>query len=168
MPLTFADRAAAGGFTAARADLTRGERSLSLLLNQRARRGHFTQHEPYRPEQRMPVKVAALFDAMDGVGFTLFKGTVDLPPMTDRDLVGTAPFTASALIEYRGDAVEFFVVLNPLADLPHLWWGLTNDSAHTTADQPTAEEIRDIIAAEFDYRIQQPAAVTALDGVAVA
>ncbi|WIE81439.1 hypothetical protein [Curtobacterium sp. MCSS17_016] len=59
MAATFAARAAAGGFTAARTDLARGERSLALLLNQRARRGHFTAHEPYRPEQRMPVKVAA-------------------------------------------------------------------------------------------------------------
>ncbi|PYY32270.1 hypothetical protein [Curtobacterium sp. MCBD17_030] len=166
MAATFADRAAAGGFTAFRADLARGERSLALLLSQRARRGHFTHHEPYRPEQRMPVKVAALFDAMHAAGFTRFKGTVDLPPMTNRDLVGTAPFTASSLIEYRGDAVEFFVVVNPLADLPHLWWGLTNDSAHTTADQTTAEELRDIIAAEFDYRVQRPAAAVALDGAA--
>lgn len=166
MPVTFAARAAAGGFTASRADLARGERSLSLLLNQRARRGHFTQHEPYRPEQRMPFKVSTLFDAMDAAGFTRFKGTVDLPPMTDRDLVGTAPFTASALIEYRGDAVEFFAVVNPLADLPHLWWGLTDNSAYTDADQQTAEELRDLIAAEFDFRVHHPAAAVALDGAA--
>ncbi|WIE81438.1 hypothetical protein [Curtobacterium sp. MCSS17_016] len=103
---------------------------------------------------------------MDTAGFARFKGEVDLPPVTARDLVGTAPFTASALIEYRGDAVEFFFVVNPLADLPHLWWGLTDNSGYTDADQQTAEELRDVIAAEFDFRIQHPAAVVALDGVA--
>jgi hypothetical protein len=151
MPASFADRTAAGGFIAARADLTRGERSLHLLLERRRRNGHFTHLDDYDPENIVGM-VGALFDAMDAVAFTRFRGEPELLPEAIHHLLGTAPFTASALVEYRGDAVEFFVALNPLAERPHLWWGPLDASEHTTATIDVCNELQTLIATEFEFR----------------
>jgi len=166
MPATFADQTTAAGFHAARTDLARGEQSLRLLLERRARNGHFSHLDDYDPENTVGM-VTALFDAMHAVAFTRFRGEPELLPEALHHLVGTAPFTASALLEYRGDAIEFFVVVNPLADRPHLWWGPLDVSEHTTASTGACNELRDIIAAEFEFRFHHPEAAKALDHAAV-
>ena len=149
-PAPVASIAAAGGFTAARADLARGEKSLRLLLEQRDRRGHFKHLDGYATTNTTGM-VGALLDAMNAIGFAGFRGGYETVPEHLIPELGTAPFTVRALIEYRGDSIEWFIMVNPLAERPHLYWGPVGGE-NTTADLATIKELQDILDANLRVR----------------
>ncbi|WIE81437.1 hypothetical protein [Curtobacterium sp. MCSS17_016] len=154
MTTTFADRASAGGFNTTRDDRKASERVLAQQLERRRLHGDFDHLADYEPSNTI-MMVAALLDAFNAVSDTQYRDDPEMLPAEIIPLVGSDPFTASALLDFDGDAVEFFVVLNQDAERPHLWWGPSATSEYTTATVETCDELQSIVEAEFMRGMQR-------------